>query len=253
MYPGGFFRSSVEEVLQDLEPRKLIIRLYDALSPSAERTGHLKLLWEADLGVTISDDEWGDVWLSSSGCLSTNKVKEFQFKIIHRLQITPVLRNKFNPTLSKYCNKCKISEGSYYHCIFDCPFIKNFWRKVCKEISGIFGKKLDLTPLFCILGLHPALHLKSCMLRLLDVLFSPRRCILLQWISDKPPKLLQWLQGIMELIPLEAMTYWLKDKPLLFYKTWNPFLNYIGMESAQTQQKGLYGLIWSDIPKKNHT
>ncbi len=42
--------------------------------------GHLKSLWEADLGVAISDDEWEDFWLRSSGCLSTNKVKEMQFK-----------------------------------------------------------------------------------------------------------------------------------------------------------------------------
>lgn len=34
------------------------------------------------------------------------------------------------------------------------------------------------------------------------------------------------------------------------YKICNPTLNYIGTESAQTLQRGLYGLIWTDIPKR---
>lgn len=106
----------------------------------------------------------------------------------------------------------------------------------------MFGTNLDLNPVSCILGLHSTLCLKPCMLKLLDVLlFSARRCILVQWISDKPPKLSQWLPGMIELIPLEAMIDWLKDKPLMFYRIWDPFLKYIGSEGAQTLQKGLYG------------
>lgn len=138
--------------------------------------------------------------------------------------------------------------------MFDCPLIKNVWSQVCKEIYDVFVQDLNLTPLSCILGLHPALNLNSCTLRLLDVLlFGAKRCILLQWISDKPPDLSQWLQSLRELITLEVMTYWLKNKPLLFYKIWSPFLSYTGVESAQTLQKGLYGLIWSDIPRGSNT
>lgn len=53
-----------------------------------------------------------------------------QPKVVHRLQITPVKRNKFNPLLSKYCNKCKIIEGSYFHCIFECPLINDLDQSV---------------------------------------------------------------------------------------------------------------------------
>ena len=80
----------------------------------------------------------------------------------------------------------------------------------------MFGKNLDLKPL---LGLHSALNLKLHMLKLLDVLLlGAQRCILLQQISDKLPNLSKWLQGIIELIPLESMTYWFKDKLSMFYK-----------------------------------
>ncbi len=44
---------------------------------------------EADMGKLICDDAWDEKWSSSSGCLSTKRVKEMQVKMIHRLQITP--------------------------------------------------------------------------------------------------------------------------------------------------------------------
>ena len=80
------------------------------------------------------------------------------------------------------------------------PLFKKIWRKVCRETSDIFGKELDLTPLTCILGLHPALNLNPCIF--IQMFFF--------WCQT------QWLQGILVLIPLEAVTYWLKDKHLLF-------------------------------------
>ena len=159
--------------------------------------------------------------------------------------------HKFTPSLSKFCNKCKIVEGSYFHCIFGCPFINDFWVNVCKEVNIIFEKELVLDPIFCILGLHTAaLNLASSSLKLLKVLlYSARRCVLLQWISDSAPTISQWTRSVMELIPLEAISFWLKDKPFKFFQIWNPFLDYIGEDGARALQSGLYGLAWTDISK----
>lgn len=69
--------------------------------------------------------------------------------------------------------------------------------------------------------------------------------------ADKHRKVSQWLQGIKELITLEAMTF--KEKPPMFYRIRDPFLNYIGTESAKILQKGPYGLIWTGISREAHT
>ena len=124
LYSNGFSSSAIEKILQSAKSKKLISKFYRALLiQNTEYTACVKSLWEADFNVSISRDEWDRVWQSSSGCLFTNKARELKFKVIHRLQITPVKRNKFNPLLSKYCNKCKINEGSYFHSIFDCPVL----------------------------------------------------------------------------------------------------------------------------------
>lgn len=251
--PGGFSLSNVENVIKNSNAKKLVTRLYNALASSNnECTARVKSCWEEDLGEPILDDEWDNVWLSSSGCLSTNKAREQQFRIIHRLQITPVKRNKFNPLLSKDCVKCKIAEGTYFHCIFECPVINDFWVKICSEINTVFEKNLDIHPILCILGIQSvALTLSPASLKLLKVLlFSARRCVLLQWISEAAPTVAQWTKCVMELIPLEAISFWHKDKPFEFFHIWDPFLKYIGDEGAQALRSGLYGLAWSEISKR---
>ena len=45
-------------------------------------------------GIEMKGTVWNDLWLSLSGCLTTNRAKELQFKINHRLHITPVRRIK---------------------------------------------------------------------------------------------------------------------------------------------------------------
>lgn len=101
-----------------------------------------KSLWEVDFGKPIMDDDWEKVWLCSTGCLFTNKAREQQFRIIHRLQMTPIKRHRFNPSFSKYCVKCKTAEGTYFHCIFDCPVINDFWVKVYVMKSILFLSKV---------------------------------------------------------------------------------------------------------------
>ena len=226
----------MEEAIQNPSSRKLISRFYRALSsPDNVCTAHVRALWETDFGEVISDDEWDGVGSTSAGCLFANKARELQFKVIHRLQIAPVKHNKFNPLFSKYCYKCKIIEGSYFHCIFECPLINGFWIKVCKEIDIIFKRKLALEPISCILGVQrAALNLSPPSMKLLKVLlFNARRCILLQWISDSVPTISHWTRSIMELLPLEAIRFWLNDKPFRFFQIWDPFLEYVGDDGAQ--------------------
>lgn len=52
--------------------------------------------------------------------------------------------------------------------MYFCPSINQFWRKVSKRISNIYGEEQNLNPY--VLGPQPPLNLRCCTLRLLDVL-----------------------------------------------------------------------------------
>lgn len=64
------------------------------------------------------------------------------------------------------------------------------------------------------------------------------------WISDKGPTLNQWLQTVTSIIPFEAFSTALKDKPFLFYRIWDPFFEYLGTTNSQRMKSGLIELAW---------
>lgn len=130
---------------------------------------------------------------------------------------------------------------------------KVFWSDVVQEINNILRISLDLDPLVCILGILPHNTWNSSKIQLLKILlFTARCCILLQWISEMSPTKTQWTKSILDIMPLEALSSFLKNKPLQFYKIWDPFLSHLGDSLCRTLKGGLCGIIgmrmsWTQI------
>ena len=76
----------------------------------------LREKWESELSVTINDNEWEDIWIYAKSISVCNRAKSIQFKILHRMHISPNRRHHFNPTLSPMCLKCKTEIGTLTHC-----------------------------------------------------------------------------------------------------------------------------------------
>lgn len=175
----------------------------------------------------------------------SNSAWERQFKILHRLFITPEARHKMNPTLSELCMKCQSAVGSLIHCLWSCPLIQQFWSTITQQFNVIFKRHLHLGARTCLLGLNDELPADFRNRDLLDILLHcARKCILTLWITDKAPTLTQWRQTVMSIIPLEAFSTALRDKPFLFYRTWDPFLDYLGASVSRRIRSGLVGLAW---------
>lgn len=155
----------------------------------------------------------------------SNSFWERQFKILHRLYITPEARRRMNPTLSELCIKCQSTFGSFIHCFWSCPHIQQFWGVITQQFDKIFKRILLLSARTCLLGLTeelPAYLHNNSLLHIL--LHCAQKCILAVWISNKAPTLSQWKQTVVSIIPYEAFSTALKDKPFLRYRTWDPFL-----------------------------
>lgn len=84
------------------EAIQLITRFYKAPAiSSSDYMVQFKSIWEMDLGENFLADVWDKVWSGFAGCLFTNKATELQFMVKHRLQISLMKCNTFNPLLSK--------------------------------------------------------------------------------------------------------------------------------------------------------
>lgn len=149
--------------------------------------------WERDLGEQFIEDDWHEAIISAKTTFICNRMRETQFKILHRSHITPVILNKMDNRVSPLCIKCKRFTGTYIHCFWECHLIVRFWSNVAQELSKIFSFKITKDPGLFILSLpSKSLSLSKTNFKLCDkLLFLARRCILKQWIRDKPPTVTQ--------------------------------------------------------------
>ena len=206
---------------------------------STMNTLDTKRKWERDLGVEIADEDWCEIFENAKKLSVCNRAWSVQLRTIHRLQISPSLRHKMNPSLSPLCLKCKIEEGDYFHCIWSCHKIERYWLSVVRQLNEIFNMEFELDPLYLILGLPDRRIINKSHKRLFNLLtYAARKNILLSWINEKPPTKKEWHKIIMQCMPLEFLTCLLRSTTDTFYKIWDPYLRFIGPQLAHTLTLG---------------
>ena len=63
-------------------------------------------------------------------------------------------------------------------------------------------------------------------------LLLARRCILFQWIQEKPPSVTQLYRETFRVFPMERLSAVLKGNTNAFYDVWQPFLDYLPNDLA---------------------
>lgn len=90
--------SAVEQLLGPT--KKSITRFYNVLSQT-----HVTIVqdvmqtWQDELGIDIDGDRWTKIWAQTKKISVCNHARLLQFKILHRLQISPNKRHKMNSHL----------------------------------------------------------------------------------------------------------------------------------------------------------
>lgn len=227
---SSHFISSFYNLLHDICPTSLF---------------DFKRKWERDLDNEYIEDNWQEALNCIRNLFSCNRLRETQYKILHRLHITPFIRNKMDPDLSPQCLKCHRETGDYIHLFWKCKYILRFWSCIARELSGIFKTKVTKDPGLFLLGLQSkTVTLPSLKFKLLDkLLLLARKCILLRWIGDKPT-VTMWYKEIFSVLPHERITAELKENEQLFLITWQPLMDYLPAESLNLLSKGFSYLNW---------
>lgn len=246
VFSGGLAISPVESLLVgNVQLKSFTKRLYGILCGFEEDNSEkVKGKWESDLGTIIKPEDCATLCNQPSSVLASNSAWERQFKILHRLYITPEVRHRMNPATSDLCTKCQSAVGSLFHCLWSCPHIQQFWITIAQQLDKIFKQPLHLGARTCALGLPDELpaDLNTKLVHIL--LHCAPKCILLMWICDKAPTLNQWFYTVTSIVPFEAFSTALKDKPFTFDKIWDSFFDYLGPAKAQRMDSGLMDLAW---------
>lgn len=62
----------------------------------------------------------------------------------------PVRLHKMGRLLSPACMRCKSSRSDFWHKIWDCPVIREYWSEVNGVISEVLNVPVPLTPEVCL-------------------------------------------------------------------------------------------------------
>jgi len=96
-------------------------------------------------------------------------------------------------------------------------------------IEKIILKQITLDPKFFLLGIYIRKENYNKGERaFIDLsLLHAKKCIALHWKNTYSPSTTQWLQQMLSGVPLERMTYILKDKTEVFESVWRPFISFV--------------------------
>lgn len=127
---------------------------YGILSEYVEISTHfLKTIWERELNIQISDEEWNMAWKNAKNLSVCNRVRATQLKTLHRAHISPSQRSRFGADISLFCSKCKIEIGNLTHCLWFCNKIQRFLldipvelKKKLKNTGCFFGSRSSVLP-----------------------------------------------------------------------------------------------------------
>ena len=202
--------------------------------------------WERDFQKEYEEDCWFECITTAQSTFLSNKFKEMQYRILHRQHRTPEFLNKIDPSRSPLCIKCKTAVGTYMHCFWECPKIARFWSCVTRELSSIMKCTICKDPGQYLLGLPSTSGvLDPTRAKLLNKLLCvARKCILFNWIQEKPPSVTQWYREIYKVLPMERLSAKLKDRENYFMKVWQPLIDYLPRDLSTLISKGSDTLDW---------
>lgn len=111
--------------------------------------------------MTIDEEKLHTIWSLAKKISICTWTRAIQFKILHRLHISPHSRHLFNRLLSPLCLKCKTEMGTLTHCLWSCHKLKRYWTEILSEMERIFHTNMEMDPISQIL---PSDYLKTFLL-----------------------------------------------------------------------------------------
>ena len=126
---------------------------YNALDDSENSNPSIATFWQDVFNLPI-DYEWRHVLNLKLKKIKENKVKQFNFKLLHN--VLPFKDNLFkwkitNDINCKYCNEPESS----IHVLLKCRRITDFWRKIHRLIISLFKQDIVIDEKVMLIGIRP--------------------------------------------------------------------------------------------------
>jgi len=102
---------------------------------------------------TINENEWSLYYEIPYKVKTNNRVREFQYKILHRYLPTNRLLYLMKLTDSQRCNFCFLYTQTIEHLLWECLCVHNIWISLINLINQNFNTELELNIKIVLFGI----------------------------------------------------------------------------------------------------
>ncbi|CAH2299463.1 Hypothetical predicted protein [Pelobates cultripes] len=183
--------------------------------------------WENDLGITLTQSEWGKIFTNISKSSINTTIQESNYKRISRWHLAPTRSYRFSPNTSRVCWRCTTEIGSPGHLWWTCIIIQNYWEKICSLINIITGYELPTSPETLVFMLYPSPLAKSTRVLINHMLTAANGLIPTKWKQSNPPTIREWLAKVEAIRQMEELSHSLNgtyDKYVFAWSPWDKFI-----------------------------
>ena len=115
-----------------LECKKGCRSVYNVLQNNDISSSHIKCIekWSQELNVNLTRNTWQNIFLIPFKATTETKLREFQFKILHRIVATKKYLFRIKVIDSNTCTFCGNNVEDLLHLFFECRKVKDIWDKL---------------------------------------------------------------------------------------------------------------------------
>ena len=150
---------------------------------TAEHTGPRR--WNENLSMHMNEDSWRKAFTSLKNLCKETKLREFQFKLIHRIIVTKKELCRFGIKPDDDCLYCG-EKDSVDHSFKDCRFVISFETEVIKWFNARNNSKFNPTIEEKLFGLDKSSYNKELVKKFNYTMLSMRYYIYSCKLHDKP-------------------------------------------------------------------
>lgn len=145
---------SLLKVLRETQgTRGFVSKLYSYLLEEMYLPLPLDASWRADIPDLTPSFDWDEVWGMVMQASRNPDHQQIHLNFIHRTYMTPRKLYSMKLKSDPYCTLCRTgSIGTFYHIIWDCPGVVNFWNMVQETLSSMLNVSIPFSPSVFILN-----------------------------------------------------------------------------------------------------
>ena len=126
---GSVKRDFRTQLITTKKPSKLFYSLFIEKKKTMPQKSQGKWLRDCAREDDVQID-WKATYKTSALCTASTRLREFQFKFLHRITATNSLLYKINISDSSLCSFCAESEETILHLYWECPITAEFRREL---------------------------------------------------------------------------------------------------------------------------